>query len=136
MRVLAIDYGDRRTVLAFSDAGGLLCGEAFTVEEWDAGRLAARIAQECAARGPSVPSMFFGRPSTSSPTPRAEKAREFAALLREATGLEARLWDERRSSIEAHAILSANGKREKKHKKTVDALAAALILEAYLGRRG
>ena len=136
MRVLAIDYGDRRTGLAFSDAGGLLCGEAFTVEEWDAGRLAARIAQECAARG--VGELVLGLPKNMDGTegPRAEKAREFAALLREATGLEARLWDERRSSIEAHAILSANGKREKKHKKTVDALAAALILEAYLGRLG
>ena len=122
MRVLAIDYGDRRTGLAFSDAGGLLCGEAFTVEEWDAGRLAARIAQECAARG--VGELVLGLPKNMDGTegPRAEKAREFAALLREATGLEARLWDERRSSIEAHAILSANGKREKKHKKTVDAL--------------
>ena len=60
MRVLAIDYGDRRTGLAFSDAGGLLCGEAFTVEEWDAGRLAARIAQGCAARG--VGELVLGLP--------------------------------------------------------------------------
>ena len=45
MRVLAIDYGDRRTGLAFSDAGGVLCGEAFTVEEWDAERLCERIAR-------------------------------------------------------------------------------------------
>ena len=85
-----------------------------------------------------IEEIVLGHPKNMDGTegPRAEKAREFAALLREATGLEARLWDERRSSIEAHAILSANGKREKKHKKTVDALAAALILEAYLGRRG
>ena len=43
------------------------------------------------------------------------------------------LWDERRSSIEAHAILHASGKKEKKHRKTVDAVAASLILEGYLG---
>jgi putative Holliday junction resolvase len=43
------------------------------------------------------------------------------------------LWDERRSTIEAHQILHANGKREKKHRKTVDAVAAGLILESYLG---
>ena len=67
--------------------------------------------------------------------PRAEKSRAFAQLLHEATGLDVRLWDERRSSVEAHAILSANGKREKKHKKTVDALAAALMLESYLASR-
>ena len=43
------------------------------------------------------------------------------------------LWDERRSSIEAHAILHATGKREKQHRKNVDAVAATLILEGYLG---
>lgn len=133
MRVLAIDYGDRRTGLAFSDPSGLLCGEAFTLEEWDPARLAARIAEECRAR--AVGQLVLGLPKNMDGTegPRAQKARDFAALLQETTGLQPRLWDERRSSIEAHNILSANGKREKKHKKTVDALAAALILEAYLG---
>lgn len=133
MRVLAIDYGDRRTGLAFSDAGGVLCGEAFTVEEWDAERLAECIDSECRAR--QVGLIFLGLPRNmdGSEGPRAEKSRAFAELLRERTGLEVRLWDERRSSVEAHAILSANGKREKKHRKSVDALAAALILESCLG---
>ena len=39
----------------------------------------------------------------------------------------------RRSSIEAHGILHANGRKEKKHRQTVDAVAASLILEGYLG---
>ena len=64
--------------------------------------------------------------------PRAEKSRQFAALLEEKTGLPVTLWDERRSSIEAHAILHAGGKREKKHRSVVDAVAASLILEGYL----
>ena len=59
-----------------------------------------------------------------------------AQRLREATGLEVVLWDERRSSIEAHSILRANGKKEKKHRQSVDAVAASLILEGYLGARG
>ena len=133
MRVLAIDYGDRRTGLAFSDAGGVLCGEAFTVEEWDAGRLAEHIASECRERDVGLIVLGLPRNMDGSEGPRAEKSRAFAELLRERTGLEVRLWDERRSSVEAHAILSANGKREKKHKKNVDALAAALILESCLG---
>ena len=54
-------------------------------------------------------------------------------MLTERSGLEVRLWDERRSSIEAHAILHASGKKEKKHRKVVDAVAASLILEGYLG---
>ena len=73
---------------------------------------------------------------TAPRAPRAEKSREVAKLLQAATGLEVRLWDERRSSIEAHAILHANGKREKKHRQTVDAVAASLILEGFLGAHG
>ena len=42
------------------------------------------------------------------------------------------LWDERRTTIEAHQILSDNNYHGKKRKKTVDAVAASLILEGYL----
>ena len=65
---------------------------------------------------------------------RAELSRAFAALLEERTGLPVALWDERRSSVEAHAILHANGRRARDHRKTVDAVAATLMLEGYLGR--
>ena len=43
------------------------------------------------------------------------------------------LRDERRTSVEAHAILRANGRREKRHRQNVDAVAAQLILETFLG---
>ena len=81
MRVLAIDYGDRRTGLAYSDAGGVLCGDAFTVEEWDARRLAERIASECRAR--DVGELVLGLPRNMDGTegPRAAKSREFAAPM-------------------------------------------------------
>jgi len=65
--------------------------------------------------------------------PRAEKSREFKKMLEKDSGLPVVLWDERRSSIEAHAILHAAGKKERVHRKTVDAVAASLILEGYLG---
>ena len=55
--------------------------------------------------------------------------------LKEATGLPLVLWDERRSTVEAHAILFAGGKNGKQRKKIVDAVAASLMLEGYLTRR-
>ena len=67
--------------------------------------------------------------------PRAEKAAAFAETLRQAAGLPVTLWDERRTTIDAHNILFSNGKNAKKRKKTVDAVAAALMLEGYLTRR-
>ena len=133
MRIMGIDYGDARIGLAVSDPTGFLAGEAWTMEEWNMERAAARIADEAARR--SVERIVLGLPKNMDGTegPRAEKSREFKSLLEAQTGLEVVLWDERRSSIEAHAILHAGGKKEKDHRKTVDAVAASLILEGYLG---
>ena len=64
--------------------------------------------------------------------PRAEKAAAFGQTLKELTGLPVTLWDERRTTIDAHQILMNNGQNAKKRKKAVDAVAAALILEGYL----
>lgn len=133
MRIMGIDYGDARTGLAVSDAMNLLVGEAWTVNQWDANALADEIIRQAVARG--VERFVLGLPKNMDGTEgaRAEKCREFAALLAGKTDIPIVMWDERRSSIEAHAILHANGKKEKKHRKTVDAVAASLILEGYLG---
>ena len=132
MRIMAIDYGDQRIGLAVSDPMGIICGEAWTMEEWNMERASQRISQEAAAR--QVERLVLGLPKNmdGSEGPRAEKSREFKALLEKDSGLPVLLWDERRSSIEAHAILHTTGKKEKKHRKTVDAVAASLILEGYL----
>ena len=133
MRIMARDYGDARTGLAVSDPTGSIVGDAWTMEEWNAERAAGRIADEAKKR--SVERLVLGLPKNmdGSEGPRAEKSRTFKTLLESVTGLPVTLWDERRSSVEAHAILHAVGKKEKTHRKTVDAVAASLILEGYLG---
>ena len=135
MRILAIDYGDARIGLAVSDLTGLICGDAWTMEEWNMERASKRIAEEAKMR--DVGTIVLGLPKNMDGTegPRAEKSRAFRTLLEQDTSLPVVLWDERRSSIEAHAILHANGRKEKKHRKNVDAVAASLILEGYLGSR-
>ena len=136
MRIMAIDYGDRRIGLAVSDLLGMLCGEAWTVKEWDKERLAEKVCLEAEQRG--VERLVLGLPKNMDGTegPRAEKSRAFRDLLIVRTSLPVILWDERRSSVEAHQILHMNGKREKNHRATVDAVAASLILEGYLGSSG
>ena len=133
MRVMAIDYGDARIGLAVSDLTGLICGEAWTMQEWNMERASVRITDEARVR--DVGTLVLGLPKNMDGTegPRAEKSRAFKELLEKDSGLPVVLWDERRSSVEAHAILHANGKKEKKHRQTVDAVAASLILEGYLG---
>lgn len=67
--------------------------------------------------------------------PRAELCRAFAARVEETTGLPVHLWDERRTTVEAHNILNEHNYHGKKRKNTVDAVAASLILEGYLAFR-
>lgn len=133
MRIMAIDYGDARIGLAVSDLTGLICGEAWTMQEWNRERAVTRICEEAKAR--EVGRFVLGLPKNMDGTEgaRAALSRSFAAELEAASGLPVTLWDERRSSIEAHAILHSVGKKERAHRRTVDAVAASLILEGYLG---
>ena len=132
MKIMAIDYGDARTGIAVSDELGILAGETFVITQWDSQALADTIAAEAKAR--NVGTLVLGLPKNMDGTegPRAEKSRAMKALLEE-RGMTVVMWDERRTTVDAHRILHANGKKEKKHKAAVDAVAAALILEGYLG---
>ena len=130
---MAIDYGDARTGVAVSDSLGLIVGFTTVIAQWNREKAAEEVARLVRQHGPERLVMGFPRNMDGTEGPRAALYREFAALLEEKTGMAVVLWDERRTTVEAHNILRANGKKEKKHKATVDAVAAALILEGYLG---
>ena len=132
MRVMAIDYGDARTGVAISDATGLLAGFTTVVPSRRPEKALEDLVKLAKEHG--VEQLVVGLPRNmdGSEGSRAELCRQFAAQLSEAAGLPVDLWDERRTTVEAHAILHTGGKRMKDHKKNVDAVAASLILEGYL----
>lgn len=132
MRIMAIDYGDARTGVAISDPTGLLAGFTAVIHSRKPEAVAAELAR--LVREHRVEELVMGFPRNMDGTegPRAELYRAFAGQVEAACGLKPVLWDERRTTVEAHSILHASGKRMKNHKKTVDAVAATLILEGYL----
>ena len=135
MRVMAIDYGDARTGVAVSDAGGTLTGYTTVIPSRVPERAAEEIARIARERQADELVMGFPRNMDGTEGPRGSLYRAFAAMVEEKAGLPVRLWDERRTTIEAHQILHASGKKMKAHKKNVDAVAASLILEGYLAFR-
>ena len=135
MRIMAIDYGDARTGVAISDPTGLLAGYTEVIHSRKGEQVCARLAELVEQYQVEELVMGFPRNMDGTEGPRAELYRAFAGAVAEATGLTPVLWDERRTTIEAHDILHASGKRMKNHKKTVDAVAATLILEGYLTRK-
>ncbi len=132
---MAIDYGDARTGVAVSDPTGLLAGYTTVIQSRKQEVVVEELARLVRERGVEELVMGFPRNMDGTEGPRAELYRAFAGQLEEATGLRPVLWDERRTTIAAHDILHATGKKMKAHKKSVDAVAASLILEGYLTRR-
>ena len=132
---MAIDYGDAHTGVAISDPTGLLTGFTTTIHS----RKTEVVLQELRrlVEEHQVTQLVMGFPRNMDGTegPRAQLYRDFAARVEEATGLAPLLWDERRTTVDAHRILFEAGKNAKKRKKTVDAVAASLILEGYLDSR-
>ena len=136
MKIMGIDYGDARTGVAISDLLCSIVGSTAVVPSRNTEKAIADIVK--LAKDNMVGEIVVGLPRNmdGSEGPRAELCREFAAKLESATGLKVTMWDERRTTVEAHNILSQHNYHGQKRKNTVDAVAASLILEGYLAFRG
>ena len=131
-KIMGVDYGDARTGIAISDLLCSIVGSTCVVPSRNVQKAIADIVKLC--KDNMVGEIVVGLPRNMDGTegPRAEVCREFADKLKEATGLPIVMWDERRTTVEAHNILSEHNYHGKKRKNTVDAVAASLILEGYL----
>ena len=135
MRVLAVDYGDARTGIAVSDLLCSIVGFTTVIHSRNQEKTIEQI--KALVKEKEVTELVVGLPRNmdGSEGPRAQLCREFADKLQQELGLPLTMWDERRTTVEAHQILSDHNYHGKKRKNTVDAVAASLILEGYLGFR-
>ena len=135
MRIMGIDYGDARTGVAVSDLLCSIVGSTTVIHSKGRQKTIDELCKLIKEHG--VGEIVMGLPKNMDGTegPRAELCRAFAEKLKEATGLPVAMWDERRTTVEAHNILSQHNYHGKKRKNTVDAVAASLILEGYLAFR-
>lgn len=135
-KIMGIDYGDARTGIAVSDLLCTIVGSTTVIHSRNDEKTIAKICELIQQN--QVGEIVLGLPKNMNGTegPRAELCREFAKKLETATGLSVTMWDERRTTVEAHNILSQHNYHGKKRKDTVDAVAASLILEGYLNFHG
>jgi len=135
MRVLGIDFGSRRIGLALSDPDATIAYPLEVLDRRGAKRDVAALAALVSENG--VERIVVGLPihMNGRRGPEADAAERFAASLRKATGLEVDLIDERWSTVEAERALremGQTGKRGRKRKQYVDAVAASILLRSYL----
>lgn len=142
MRVLGIDYGERRLGLALSDASGTLASPWKMVPRPAAASAAVVLVAELVNAlhrdddGLSQVVVGWPRRLDGSPTHLTAPAEAFAEALRRAVPVPVTLQDERLSSHEAEARLMARGERDwKRRKALIDAEAAAVILQDFLDHR-
>lgn len=132
MRIMAIDYGDAHTGVAVSDPTGFLTGDVTTIHSRKAEVVLEELVKLVQTYQVDELVMGFPRNMDGTEGPRAELYRTFAGRVEEATGLKPVLWDERRTTVDAHRILGEQGVRAKNRKDKIDSVAATLILEGYL----
>ncbi len=135
MVILAVDFGDARTGLAVCGESEWMASPAGVIAEKDFEKCMEKVAD--AAKEHGAKEIVVGYPKNMNGTigARAELCQKFADGLKEKTGLPVVLWDERCTTVSAHNYLNVTNTRGKKRKAVVDAVAATLILESYLGYR-
>ncbi|MCI6582519.1 MAG: Holliday junction resolvase RuvX [Oscillospiraceae bacterium] len=135
MKIMAVDFGDSRTGLAVCDKSEFLASPAGVIEEKDFEKCIEKVA--AAAKENAAEEIVVGYPKNMNNTigERAQKCALFAEKLAELVDAPVKLWDERSTTVSAHYYLNQTNTRGKKRKAVVDAVAATIILESYLGFR-
>ncbi|HOO05077.1 MAG TPA: Holliday junction resolvase RuvX [Ruminococcus sp.] len=135
MIIMSVDFGDSRTGIAVCGKSEMIASPVTVINEKDFARCIEKTAEQ--AKELSAEEIVVGYPKNMNGTvgERAEKCQLFAQELEKLTGCPVKLWDERCTTVSAHGYLNVTNTRGKKRKAVVDAVAAVLILESYLGYR-
>lgn len=135
MRIMSVDFGDSRTGIAVCDKGEVLASPLTVIFEKNFECCIEKTASLVAKEQAELIVVGFPKNMNNTVGERAEKCTLFADRLRELTGIETILWDERCTTVSAHNYLNETNVRGKKRKNVVDAVAAVIILESYLSYR-
>ena len=135
MKILAVDFGDSRTGIAMCDKMEMLASPVCVINEKDFDECIKKTAEKIKENKADIAVVGYPKNMNNTIGERAEKCTLFADRLKELTGIPIELWDERCTTVSAHNYLNTTNTRGKKRKAVVDAVAATIILESYMGWR-
>ncbi len=130
--ILGVDFGDSRTGYATSDALGFSAHTLETYAEKNMTKVAHHTAELVEKLGAKKIVLGFPKNMNGTVGERGKKTKAFAKLLGTLVDCPIILWDERLTTVSAHNLMNETNVRGKKRKDSVDKIAAAFILQAYL----
>ncbi len=135
MKIMAIDYGDVRTGIAFCDKNEILASPYTVIKEKYLPNLVEKILSIIEKEKPEKIVVGLPRNMDGSYGYRCDECKNLASEISKISNVEIDFQDERLTTVIAHDVLSMNNVRGKKRKDTVDAVSAVMILQSYIDRK-
>ena len=133
-RIMSVDFGDTRTGLALSDISRYLASGIGYVSPGGILKTADKVAEMALENKASAVIVGLPKNMDGSEGFRADRAKEFADLLRERLQIPVAMFDERMTTMAASRFLNETNTRGAKRKTVVDTLSAQIILQNVLDR--
>lgn len=136
MTYLGLDLGSKTLGLSISDKTGLIASSLEVLRYNEYSELLDKL--DTIIKERKVHAIVIGNPLNldGSISKRSEETFKFMDLLKERFSLDIYLQDERLSTVEAERMLINNNTSRKNRKKVIDKIAATIILQTFLDRRG
>ncbi len=132
MRILAIDYGMSRTGIAVSDPTGLIASPYKVIPSRNYEKLLAGVGEVLTEVSPDKVLLGYPGRTDGGKSEMCERVERFREELKVRFQIEVELVDEKYTTVIASQMLHAGGTKAKEQRKTIDAAAAAVLLQGYL----
>lgn len=132
MRVMALDYGMSRTGVALSDAMGLIASPYKVIPSKNYEKLLLAVGETLREVAPDKVILGFPGRTDGAKSEMCLRVERFRDELKARFGVDAELIDEKYTTVIASQMLHMGGVKAKEQRKTIDAAAAAVLLQGYL----
>ena len=134
MKIMSIDYGDKRTGVAFCDVMEIIATPYKVITQSYQPKLIDELVSIINKEKPNKVIIGLPRNMDGSYGYRCDECKALGSELEKHIDIPVDYQDERLTTVMAHNALSDNNVRGKKRKETVDAVSAVMILQSYIDK--
>jgi putative holliday junction resolvase len=135
-RIMGLDPGEKRIGIALSDPLGITAQPYAVIEKNSGSKLIEKLKEIIEKK--DVGKIVVGMPYSlkGEKGESAEKTMEFIRYLNKNTGIEIEITDERFTTAFSERVMLEGNASRKKRRQNIDKIAASVMLQGYLDRKG